>query len=56
MNQITDDQAYLRVENLSKVYATRDGEVRALNGISFTQRRGEFVSHVGPSGCGKSTC
>ena len=55
MNQITDDQTYLRIENLSKVYATRDGEVRALNGVSFTQQRGEFISHVGPSGCGKST-
>jgi NitT/TauT family transport system ATP-binding protein len=49
------DQPYLRIENLSKVYATRDGEVRALSNVSFTQRRGEFVSHVGPSGCGKST-
>jgi NitT/TauT family transport system ATP-binding protein len=52
---VADDQAYLRIENLSKVYATRDGEVRALNDISFTQARGEFLSHVGPSGCGKST-
>jgi NitT/TauT family transport system ATP-binding protein len=49
------DLAYLRIENLSKVYATRDGEVRALSDISFSQHRGEFVSHVGPSGCGKST-
>jgi NitT/TauT family transport system ATP-binding protein len=49
------DQAYLRIENLSKVYATRDGQVHALDDISFTQRRGEFISHVGPSGCGKST-
>jgi NitT/TauT family transport system ATP-binding protein len=49
------DQPYLRIENLSKVYATRDGEVRALSDVSFTQHRGEFVSHVGPSGCGKST-
>ena len=55
VNQIADDQPYLRIENLSKVYATRAGEVRALNGISFTQRRDEFISHVGPSGCGKST-
>jgi NitT/TauT family transport system ATP-binding protein len=56
VNKITqDDQAYLRIENLCKVYGTRDGEVRALNNISFTQRRGEFISHVGPSGCGKST-
>lgn len=50
-----DVEAYLRVENLSKIYATRDGQVRALDEISFTQRRGEFLSHVGPSGCGKST-
>jgi NitT/TauT family transport system ATP-binding protein len=49
------DQAYLRIENLSKIYAARDGDVCALNEISFTQRRGEFLSHVGPSGCGKST-
>jgi len=56
VTKVTDDhEAYLRVENLSKIYATRDGEVRALNDISFTQRRGEFLSHVGPSGCGKST-
>jgi NitT/TauT family transport system ATP-binding protein len=51
----TDIDTYLRVENLSKVYAARDGEVRALNDVSFNQRRGEFISHVGPSGCGKST-
>src|ERR1700733_14546019 len=51
---VTDD-AYLRVEHLSKIYTTRDGEVRALSDVSFTQRRGEFLSHVGPSGCGKST-
>ncbi len=52
---VDDDRAYLRIENLSKVYATRDGEVRALNDISLSQGRGEFISHVGPSGCGKST-
>jgi NitT/TauT family transport system ATP-binding protein len=50
-----DDTAYLRIESLSKVYTTRDGEVHALNNVSFSQQRGEFISHVGPSGCGKST-
>ena len=54
-NIADDDPAYLRIENLSKIYPTRDGEVHALNNISFAQRRGEFLSHVGPSGCGKST-
>ncbi len=46
---------YLSIEGLSKVYATRSGPVRALNQISFTARRGEFLSILGPSGCGKST-
>jgi NitT/TauT family transport system ATP-binding protein len=54
MQAVTDD-AYLRVEHLSKIYPTRDGEVRALSDVSFTQHKGEFLSHVGPSGCGKST-
>lgn len=47
--------AYLEVDNLSKVYASEDGPIRALDRISLKQRRGEFVSIVGPSGCGKST-
>jgi NitT/TauT family transport system ATP-binding protein len=46
---------YLEVANLSKVYASEDGPIRALDRISLKQRRGEFVSIVGPSGCGKST-
>jgi NitT/TauT family transport system ATP-binding protein len=45
----------LRVEGLSKVYATRDGAVRALDHVSIDARRGEFISILGPSGCGKST-
>src|SRR6185437_5557511 len=36
-------------------YATRDGPVRALDQVSVSERRGEFLSHLGPSGCGKST-
>jgi NitT/TauT family transport system ATP-binding protein len=46
---------YLRIEALSKVYAGDDGPVRALDRVSISQRRGEFLSLVGPSGCGKST-
>src|SRR5436305_11989415 len=49
------ETAYLDVRNLSKIYATRDGPVRALDRVSLTARRGEFVSILGPSGCGKST-
>jgi putative ABC transport system ATP-binding protein len=49
----TDDSA-LRVENLSKIYDTSAGRVVALDKVSFTIKKGEFVSIVGPSGSGKS--
>ena len=49
------DPAYLQVQSLSKVYPTDDGPVRALDRVSISQHKGEFVSLVGPSGCGKST-
>jgi NitT/TauT family transport system ATP-binding protein len=45
----------ISVRNLSKLYATRDGGVAALERISFAIDEGEFVAVVGPSGCGKST-
>jgi NitT/TauT family transport system ATP-binding protein len=47
--------SYLRIDNVSKVYATGEGPVRALDHVSFAAEQGEFVSIVGPSGCGKST-
>jgi NitT/TauT family transport system ATP-binding protein len=46
---------YLDLRGLTKVYATRDGAVRALDQVSLRGRRGDFISIVGPSGCGKST-
>ncbi len=46
---------YLSVDSLSKVYATRNGPVRALDRVSIAARQGEFLSILGPSGCGKST-
>ncbi len=46
---------YLCVDSLSKVYATRNGPVRALDRVSISAQRGEFLSILGPSGCGKST-
>ncbi len=49
------DRPFLHLQGLSKVYATRDGPVRALDQISVSERRGEFLSILGPSGCGKST-
>ncbi|MFA9556763.1 ABC transporter ATP-binding protein [Evansella sp. AB-rgal1] len=45
----------LRIENLSKVYGKGETAVKALDNISFSVKKGEFLAIIGPSGSGKST-
>ena len=45
----------LKLKNVSKKYQAKNGEIEALNNISFSVEEGEFISIIGPSGCGKST-
>ena len=45
----------LRIEHLTKVYGNGENEVRALDDISFSVPKGQFLAIIGPSGSGKST-
>ncbi len=47
--------AYIRLANVGRVYASKSGPVEACGEIDLDIRRSEFVAVVGPSGCGKTT-
>jgi len=49
------DDVVIQIQGVSRVYRMGESEVRALNDVSLTIRRGDFVAIMGPSGSGKST-
>ncbi|UYV36817.1 ABC transporter ATP-binding protein [Rhodobacteraceae bacterium D3-12] len=49
------DNTIIRMENVRKVYKTRDADILAVSDVTMDVAEGDFVSLVGPSGCGKST-
>ena len=48
--------ALIEIKNIVKTYFTEDDSFNALNGVSFSVEKGEFVAIMGTSGSGKSTC
>ena len=48
-------EAYVKLENVTKIYRMGEIEIRAADGIDFEIMKGEFVVIVGPSGAGKTT-
>ena len=45
----------VKIDNVKRIFNTRNGEMVALNGVSLDIMENEFICVVGPSGCGKST-
>lgn len=48
-------EAFLTIENVSKVYPTANGPYTVLQDVNLTVNQGEFICVIGHSGCGKST-
>lgn len=55
MNTSKSSNDILVINNLTKIYHTKDGETLAIKDLNLNIKEGEFVAIVGPSGCGKST-
>ena len=54
-NLTASDKVRVRIDNVRKVFNTRNGEMVALNVVTLDIHDNEFICVVGPSGCGKST-
>src|SRR5690606_40634522 len=48
-------EALVELDNISMAYGAGDTAVRAIEDVTLTIRKGEFIAVVGPSGCGKSS-
>ncbi|MEA2614454.1 MAG: putative transport system ATP-binding protein [Chloroflexota bacterium] len=52
---MSDDRPVIRLEDVEKTYGSGETAVHALQHVTMTVRRGEFLAIIGPSGSGKST-
>lgn len=52
---LPDQEAFLKIENVSKVYPTPQGAYTVLEDVNLTVQAGEFICLIGHSGCGKTT-
>jgi len=50
-----NEARYVDFSRISKIYSTRNGPVKVVDGFDLKIRKGEFISIIGHSGCGKST-
>ncbi len=49
------NEPFIRIQNLEKVYQTKEDSIFAVDDVSFDIHQSQFIAIVGPSGCGKTT-